>query len=67
MINKHIGEKIVNCTDDFMHRGRDSETISSRGDKGAATKKLPTPKFKFLLGFRPPNLANAHAKQNRNF
>ena len=28
------------------------ERFSSLGGKGAATRKLPTPEFKFLLGFR---------------
>ena len=32
--------------------------------KGTATRKLPTPKFKFLLGFRPLYFENDHAKQN---
>ena len=31
--------------------------------KGAATKKLPTPKFKFLLGFQPLYFENTYDKQ----
>ena len=37
------------------------------GSKGDATRKLPTPKFKFLLEFWPLNFENAHDKQKQNF
>ena len=33
------------------------------GGMGTATRKLPTPKFKFVLGFRPLYFGNAHAKK----
>ena len=32
------------------------------GGRGAATRKLPTPNFKFLLGFRPLNFENTFFK-----
>ena len=36
------------------------------GGRGAATRKLPTPIFKFLLGFRELNFENSYAKQKSN-
>ena len=33
------------------------------GGRGAATRKLPTPKFKFLLGFRSLHFENAFFKR----
>ena len=45
---------------------RARERFSSWRDKGATTRKLPTPKFKFLLGVRPLYFENTYAKQKKN-
>ena len=41
------------------------ERFSSWRVNGAATRKLPTLKFKFLLGFRPLYFKNTYAKQKK--
>ena len=52
----------------YVLKSENRERFSSGGGggKGAATRKLPTLKFKFLLGFRSLYFEYAHAKQKKN-
>ena len=65
--NQQIKYNLKEQVDWHQHAGARERFLSWGEVKGAATRKLPTRKFQFFLGFRPLDFENAYAEQKDAF